>query len=89
MKMVKTFGFFICLTLIISCGGSHKEFSEPVRQNFLNDCQQGGSTPDSCQELLICIEKRMTEDNFVVEYNLYRLEGKMPFNLSSAVSNCL
>ncbi len=87
--MIKTLSLLFCLTLITSCGGNHKEFTESVRQNFLIDCQQGGLTLDSCQKTLACIEKRMTEDNFVVEYNLYQLEGKMPFNLSSAVSNCL
>ena len=79
---------FLGATLTLACGGGHIEYSEPVQQHFLTDCQQGGSTPQACEQLLACIENRLTEDNFVVEYNLYRIEGRMPFNLSNAVGNC-
>ena len=56
---------FASVILTIGCGPKKHEYPADVTQNFMNSCQQNGSSQEMCSCLLEKIQKKYTLDEFI------------------------
>ncbi|MEE2769391.1 MAG: hypothetical protein VX833_09280 [Actinomycetota bacterium] len=72
----------------IGCGAGGSDYDEEVRNNFLVNCQYEGDA-SSCEQMLNCIEGKLSQDEFEYEENLFLLTGEFSDRMADVMARCL
>ena len=78
----------LSLSTTIGCSGN-RDYDEEVRDAFLTNCTDAGSSPSVCVGALECIEERLTQSDFEYEENKLLLTGELSERMVEISARCL